>query len=362
MNDDPQTTETARLHDKILGLEAELAQMRGLLRSENQRANAAIDREEAAEEAALEAEQERDRLLAASAVPVAAPPTEQTALRERIAEALASYDLCYFSEGRRYETAAAILAVLPPPADRAAVLTEAADAIDRLRATLAPSTAHRYESGLGLAATDLRRLAAETPQPDTQAARVHIGGNAEDCPGCSGTNPPYPFICPGPDDVVAQPEEPDPRPCGDQLTEWTCTLPPGPHPDWKHRDDVNGVWWDQSAVPPHSNRDQLAATTAPAVVQADGEARRCAHTDVVYGRCILPIPGHLDCFHERQPIRADEQDEWGDGLCDSEYPGDDNFVGQLCALPAGHFGEHRRDEAIGAGHTALLRWKNEARP
>lgn len=28
---------------------------------------------------------------------------------------------------------------------------------------------------------------------------VHIGNhaNAEDCPGCSGTNPPWPFICPG---------------------------------------------------------------------------------------------------------------------------------------------------------------------
>ncbi|UJV42044.1 hypothetical protein [Streptomyces sp. AMCC400023] len=28
----------------------------------------------------------------------------------------------------------------------------------------------------------------------------HIGGraNAEDCPACHGTNPPYPFICPGP--------------------------------------------------------------------------------------------------------------------------------------------------------------------
>lgn len=33
---------------------------------------------------------------------------------------------------------------------------------------------------------------------------VHIGNrvNAEDCPGCSGTNPPYPFICP------AQPGDP----------------------------------------------------------------------------------------------------------------------------------------------------------
>ncbi|MBT2449457.1 hypothetical protein J7F03_20670 [Streptomyces sp. ISL-43] len=28
---------------------------------------------------------------------------------------------------------------------------------------------------------------------------VHLGNgaNAEDCPACHGTNPPYPFICPG---------------------------------------------------------------------------------------------------------------------------------------------------------------------
>ncbi|MEU8642301.1 hypothetical protein AB0C91_10325 [Streptomyces sp. NPDC048674] len=27
---------------------------------------------------------------------------------------------------------------------------------------------------------------------------AHLGGNAEDCPACHGTNPDYPFICPGP--------------------------------------------------------------------------------------------------------------------------------------------------------------------
>lgn len=34
---------------------------------------------------------------------------------------------------------------------------------------------------------------------------VHIGNgaNAEDCPACKGTNPPYPFICPGPDETAA---------------------------------------------------------------------------------------------------------------------------------------------------------------
>lgn len=48
-----------------------------------------------------------------------------------------------------------------------------------------------------------------------------------------------------------------PDPCGDQLTEWTCTLRPGRHADRKHRDEVNGAWWDQMAVAPYSNRDQI---------------------------------------------------------------------------------------------------------
>lgn len=52
----------------------------------------------------------------------------------------------------------------------------------------------------------------------------------------------------------------DPAVCGDQLTEWTCTLPPGPHPRWRHVDDKAGAWWSQSAVPPHSNRDAVQAS------------------------------------------------------------------------------------------------------
>ncbi|MYS72377.1 hypothetical protein GTY88_18405 [Streptomyces sp. SID5926] len=62
-----QTTETTRLQDEILSLRAELSKLRDLLRSENQRANSAIDRETTAEQAAIEAEQERDRLLAVAA-------------------------------------------------------------------------------------------------------------------------------------------------------------------------------------------------------------------------------------------------------------------------------------------------------
>ncbi|MEV6180163.1 hypothetical protein [Streptomyces sp. NPDC052015] len=40
---------------------------------------------------------------------------------------------------------------------------------------------------------DTARQAAIGPNPQ------HIGNqaNAEDCPACIGTNPPYPFLCPG---------------------------------------------------------------------------------------------------------------------------------------------------------------------
>lgn len=43
--------------------------------------------------------------------------------------------------------------------------------------------------------------ACQCPCHQQTGPPVHIGGgaNAEDCPACTGTNPPYPFTCPGPD-------------------------------------------------------------------------------------------------------------------------------------------------------------------
>jgi len=38
---------------------------------------------------------------------------------------------------------------------------------------------------------------AEQPADDRQSASAEPGRNAEDCPACDGTNPPYPFLCPG---------------------------------------------------------------------------------------------------------------------------------------------------------------------
>jgi hypothetical protein len=48
------------------------------------------------------------------------------------------------------------------------------------------------------------RTAADALARAIESGRiVHVGGNAEDCPACHGTNPPYPFICPGPDGAAS---------------------------------------------------------------------------------------------------------------------------------------------------------------
>ncbi|PVC73501.1 hypothetical protein [Streptomyces sp. CS081A] len=51
---------------------------------------------------------------------------------------------------------------------------------------------------------DLRTALDAHTTPTETTPPVHVGNraNAEDCPGCSGTNPPYPFLCP------AQPGDP----------------------------------------------------------------------------------------------------------------------------------------------------------
>ncbi|MGW8988699.1 hypothetical protein ACWGRF_01990 [Streptomyces zhihengii] len=53
------------------------------------------------------------------------------------------------------------------------------------------------------AETTWRRLdPSAAPGPSAAKARQHLakGTNAEDCPACRGTNPPYPFLCPGPNE------------------------------------------------------------------------------------------------------------------------------------------------------------------
>ncbi|WP_329214831.1 hypothetical protein OG352_05290 [Streptomyces sp. NBC_01485] len=118
-----------------------------------------------------------DEIAAPAVVSAAGPPT-QAALRDRIRLAIAQQFLDEVGAGRNVDElddsefgtlADAVLAVLPAPADRAAVLREAAD--------VAREEAHRLETGNHDAraargarsvAYLLRRL-AEAPQPETEA-------------------------------------------------------------------------------------------------------------------------------------------------------------------------------------------------
>jgi hypothetical protein len=55
--------------------------------------------------------------------------------------------------------------------------------------------------------------------------------------------------------------------------------------------------------------------------------------------CIKPA-GH-DGAHLVTPGDTSQLDD--DHLCDSEFPGDDSFVGQLCERERGHSGNHDHD-------------------
>jgi hypothetical protein len=131
------------------------------------------------------------------------PDTSHTA-REQLLDAL-DFSYCL---GLGYTTPEMLLAAydasrtaLPAPSDRAAV-----DAVRELHQPMerGPFTICAHCSGwdgkqrcLGVV-TDYPcptlRAMAEPPADDAE----HVGGgaNAEDCPACSGTNPPYPFLCP----------------------------------------------------------------------------------------------------------------------------------------------------------------------
>ena len=103
-----------------------------------------------------------------------APPVDRAALRERIAAAIIESDgvpshefAAKLHRAAALREADAVLAVLPEPADRAAVLREAADALwNHPRATA-------IDSDFRSASDVLRRLAGETPATEAQR-----------CPSC----------------------------------------------------------------------------------------------------------------------------------------------------------------------------------
>jgi hypothetical protein len=114
---------------------------------------------------------------------------DRAALRDRIADTLAAADgwrwvsdsdKARSSTYRGYQTRAdAVLAVLPAPADRAAILREAADVAARFNSDC-QNCAVELE-----VATKLRRMAGEAQQPETQAeADCPYGEGPGDGSGC----------------------------------------------------------------------------------------------------------------------------------------------------------------------------------
>lgn len=125
------------------------------------------------------------------AVSVVPPATNQTALRDRIRRAVCeaegfAWDSDMLEPDEYGDVADAVLAVLPPPVDRAAVLAEAAARYEEILANADTGQDPRYWTAvrditLGLRAMAAEpavgsRVAAETPQPETRDAlmQAHV--------------------------------------------------------------------------------------------------------------------------------------------------------------------------------------------
>ncbi|MFJ9037431.1 hypothetical protein ACIRF8_12690 [Streptomyces sp. NPDC102406] len=110
-----------------------------------------------------------DRLYANTS-PLTEPA--DTGLHERVVQALAAYDFAYFSERRQHEVADAVLAVLPAPADRAAVLREAADRLHEMRMSereWLPAT------GLHKGELELRHMSDEAQKEEPEPIQLRWG-------------------------------------------------------------------------------------------------------------------------------------------------------------------------------------------
>jgi hypothetical protein len=171
--------ETARLHDQILTLQAELASVRDLLRTENERANSAIDRETTGEEAE---EEQRLALSQALGLGTGAPwdaireraaelpaPDSQTAEMERLRKEHATWrKLGQRNLERAHEENARLRAVLERI--RVAVRRLAAHAVG-FGDVLDESDRGPWGKTIAADIAELRRMADEAQQPETRARR-----------------------------------------------------------------------------------------------------------------------------------------------------------------------------------------------
>ncbi|MEI5100340.1 hypothetical protein RB200_19655 [Streptomyces sp. PmtG] len=164
------------------GLRTRIAQVEELLSIAHQTSNTAEDARAAAEARVAELEQQ------AAAVQ---PSADRADLRDRIAEALIAWTyrgkdpehggILETVRANAYSRAAAVLAVLPPPADRAAVLNKAAARYEAMLAKANTGQDPRYWTAVRDVTLGLRRMADEAQQgdPDERTAQSGV-----DTPGC----------------------------------------------------------------------------------------------------------------------------------------------------------------------------------
>ncbi|MFJ6559924.1 hypothetical protein ACIQMV_08585 [Streptomyces sp. NPDC091412] len=201
---------------------------------------------------------------------------DRSALRDRIAAALVRYDWNAGLSGRdtpsehHYGEADAVLAVLPEPADRAAVLREAYEIAHaegmRLNALEAEIGVGPYRGALAVAHL-LRKVISDTQQAHQMADETA----ATETPGKSCAH------------------------CGQPISRVIGTLTAW----WVHAPGGNTV-----CNPEQAASSPRATPKVAAEAQQDGAQprRRCAHTDVVYGRCIRFLDNHEgECDYEHQP-------------------------------------------------------------
>lgn len=236
-----------------------------------------------------------------AASPVGQPARAGAALRDRIAETLTTtlsrMDVMAWLGCRRGDRdhdvsitqtelgrtlADAVLAVFPEPPSRAASLSDAERqfltfALD-LAADEMASRGDEFGAEDQAALDSLRRLAAGAQQQPETEAPVLVETLARllcDAENTLTDGPSWDRLSQTPGlgrdeyrnaaryllrrvTVKQTVDGPAEVLCGDEIPGMTCTLPDGPHDDWRHRDE-QGHWWSQMRVPPYSNRDRLAA-------------------------------------------------------------------------------------------------------
>jgi hypothetical protein len=202
----------------------------------------------------------RDRIAAALLARIKWATVSKTQPHDAVTSLLAATE---------YDLADAVLAVLPPPADRAAVLREAADIAEDVAIRL--HRAHDVGGSLGAyeAMAELRRLAAEAPQPEGYEATT---GHLITCLAVAGGSPDPDCSCAAKTKHREVSDETRPLcACG---RFWPCALADAPAVPVQPAADG---WRGATELVPDREVQRLAATGLVGYQQDRGRLLHCLH-------------------------------------------------------------------------------------